>query len=511
MGDAASILRNALLEFWAGESGARLQALREPLDSEPRSRRQGRWLSSEAGSDALAEAMERGGLSAEEAEWMRRHRQAARYAIDIGLAQSRLNRAISRVTLPSGEPLELAALLPRLARADDARALSTAGREIEQALRPIALEHASAYAQAEQPWLVTKVNKPAPNPAGSATRTQPSGLLIVSAYSIEAMTTPAARDLPEEAWLAHAAAFLADTDAAAEDVLRRCMRAFRPGRLADWPLVLRALRAPDLDSSQGARQRWQRAAAWLRGLGFDRELQARLRAEPDRGSVLPIASVLALSIPRDVRVAQTASDWGVASDVLAAEGVGRALGLSLVHPALPPELSWPIGASVAGALGGLALQLWGDRAHLTRTQELSTAETERVSRQAGAIALLWARTWCALSLVQIGEDERAEARLEALATALGRALCCDLPPGVAGLLGADRVLARSRALETLTGLAWHVGLRERFDADWFRNPRSAELLRTACAQGNALPPEAVCAELSTSLAAAGARAVELVT
>jgi hypothetical protein len=57
----------------------------------------------------------------------------------------------------------------------------------------------------------------------------------------------------------------------------------------------------------------------------------------------------------------------------------------------------------------------------------------------------------------------------------------------------------------------HVGLRERFDADWYRNPRSAELLRAACARGNSVPPEAVCGEFFAPLATAAARAVELVT
>jgi hypothetical protein len=41
------------------------------------------------------------------------------------------------------------------------------------------------------------------------------------------------------------------------------------------------------------------------------------------------------------------------------------------------------------------------------------------------------------------------------------------------------VFARDRALEALAALALHVALRERGDADWFRNPRSAEQLRVA--------------------------------
>jgi hypothetical protein len=325
------------------------------------------------------------------------------------------------------------------------------------------------------------------------------------------MFEPAPRDLPDEPWLADAAIFLSQTDAAADDAVRYCTRSLKPGKLIDWHLLLRGLRAPELDSANGARQRWQRAAAWLRMLGFEPELQARMRAEPDRGGALPFTHTVSLAVPRDQRVAQISIDYGVASDVFAAEGVGRALGLAICFTVLPAELRWPTAASVAGSLGGLALQLWGDREHLTRVQGMTSAEAERVGRLAGTLALLSARGWAAMALMKAPGADAAGARLEALAETLGRALCCDLPPGVAGLLGANRVLARARAQELLAGLALHVALRERFDADWFRNPRSAELLRNACERGNTLSPEGFCAELSTSWAAAAARAVELVT
>jgi hypothetical protein len=236
-----------------------------------------------------------------------------------------------------------------------------------------------------------------------------------------------------------------------------------------------------------------------------------MRAEPNRSGALPIATVLMLAVPRDLRVAQINIDYGVASDVLAAEGVGRALGLSLVHSALPPELRWPLGAGVAGALGGLALQLWGDRDHLARVQGMSSAEAERVGRLASTLSLLQARAWTAIALTELTKTDEAQARLEAFAGSLGRALCCDLPPGVAGLLGANRVHARCRAQEVLAGLALHGALRNRFDADYYRNPRSAELLRSLCEQGNALSIEGLCGELATSLSVAAARAMELVS
>jgi hypothetical protein len=60
-------------------------------------------------------------------------------------------------------------------------------------------------------------------------------------------------------------------------------------------------------------------------------------------------------------------------------------------------------------------------------------------------------------------------------------------------------------------LALHVALRERCDHDWYRNPQSEELLRSACGRGNLLSPEALCEELGAPLARAAKRGVELVT
>jgi len=117
----------------------------------------------------------------------------------------------------------------------------------------------------------------------------------------------------------------------------------------------------------------------------------------------------------------------------------------------------------------------------------------------------------ALALAPRPDADRPQAQLEALAEALSGALRCEAPEGVAGLLGADRVAARTRAEELLSGLCLHLALRERFDADWFRNPRSAELLRGACTPGNLTRPAELCDGLGSPLALAGRRACELVT
>jgi hypothetical protein len=271
------------------------------------------------------------------------------------------------------------------------------------------------------------------------------------------------------------------------------------------------LRAYELDSEIGRQQRWLRTAGWLRGLGFEETMSARLRAETDHGAHLPFARALALDVPRDVRLAQSPRDFGVVSDVCAAEAVARGLSLVLTHVALPPELRYPVGASVPGMLGVLGMLAWTDREQLGRVQGLSATQSERLARIGGTAVLLWARACASLALLPASEPEQPETRLELVCEALGRALCARIEPGIAGVLAADRLRARTLALEALAGLAAATGLRERLDTDWFRNPRAGDLLRSLAQRGNRLSPEGACTELGRTLADAATRAIELVT
>jgi hypothetical protein len=507
---AARRLRVALEEFHSGLERARLGRAREPDDETSRPMTQAaRWLFSEDAQEAWHEALESGEVSPAEAEWLRRHLRHVRYALAVNAASRTLGRAIARLTVPSGEGLDLRTQLARLAFADDERARALSARELDHALRAPAIEHVAAHARAEQPLLEAVK----PSAAADAAEHRPvstagSGLLIVSPYSPEALGGPAL-DLPAEPWLEHAAAFLAETDAAAEDAVHYCLRAFKLGKPIPWHLLLRGLRAPELDSDSGRKQRWQRASAWLRSIGFERELQRRVRAEVDHAAVLPLPVNFLLAVPLDVRVSQMPLDYGVISDACAAEGVARALGFALCLP-LAPELCRPLGSSVSGVLGALGLQVWGERTHLQRVQHMPEAAAARVGRLSATLALLSARAAVAMSTAPVVDPEHARSGMEALAEPLSRALCCEIPPSIAGLLGANRVHSRARALEALAALALYGNLRERFDLDWFRNPRSAELLRAACERGNTLGPAELCAELAAPLSAASMRALELV-
>jgi hypothetical protein len=54
-----------------------------------------------------------------------------------------------------------------------------------------------------------------------------------------------------------------------------------------------------------------------------------------------------------------------------------------------------------------------------------------------------------------------------------------------------------------------VGLRERFDADWYRNPRVSEVLRGAAMRGTTLSLAALLDELGVAASAAIGRSIEL--
>lgn len=513
---ALEFLREAIDAFHRGESAAELARARDPaLDEEPASAAYALRLASNEGKDALAEVRERAELPAAELEWLALHQAGVGLLLARGRAERAVRERLRAIATPTGGRLELGEELSRLALTADARSREEACRALESQLLPPAEARAAAQLRVEALAYVEAPSPREPDEARAAAPASPqpaSSLLIVSAFAPDVLSPPR-RDLAPRPWLEHARAFLDATDAAAEDAVRFLVRHLH-GRGASgavpWHTLLGALRASELDSEVGRKQRWPRASAFLRGLGFEEVMGARLRAEVDHGAALPLARVLRVDAPRDVRLAQSARDFGVLSDVCAAEAVGRGLCAALVHVALPPELRYPLGASVAGALGTTAMLAFCDRGQLTRIQGLTETQAERIARLGGTAILLWARLCASLALVPGTEPERPGARLELACEAIGRALTARIEPAIAGALAPDRLLARARGLEALAGLAAAAGLREQLDADWFRNPRAGDRLRGLAQRGNRLAPEAMCAELGVSLASAAARAVELV-
>jgi len=464
-----------------------------------------RYVCSQEALEALQEITEDRLLPPDEVPWLRRQLAAARYALQVRDASKRLRESLGGLTLPGGQPLALPAELARLSRGQDALARRQLGDALERALRPAALRLVADHAQAAAQSDALLAEAPA---TPKARRGGGLVLSLAEAFAPEPGESEGAKT-PEAPWLARARAFIKDSEAAAQESVRYLTGERSARRAIAWHALWYGLRAPELDAPNLAPERFRRAATTFRALGFESHMGACMRAEPERGVATPLAKVIALQVPHDVRVAQSVIDYGVLSDIAAAGGVGEALALSLALPALPVEMRLPGDGGAAEAVGVLATQLWGDRPYLMRMQGLGEHAAERVGRLAAVAALLWARLAAALATVSFAGADSPERRLEVLADAVSRALCCEVPGAIAGLLGADRRV-QGRARGALAGLAMHVALRERYDEDWYRNPRVGERLRSLLSRGNRIDAETLCAELGSEEAgSATARLHEL--
>jgi len=307
-----------------------------------------------------------------------------------------------------------------------------------------------------------------------------------------------------------AAKFLDATDDAARELVRWLMRQAVTNGDTRWNTLLFALRRADLDGLAPPGRRFFRLAAGFRRLGFEREMNAHLHLERGEPVLVPFLPGMALrSVPGDVRLGGSALEFGVLSDLHGAAALGGGLALSLVSPALPVEQRWPLDHGVPQALAQLAVQLRADRFYMQRLEGLPERHAEIVARHAAIVVLLSTRACAALELAGFAPARNLDDRAEALGNALTRALCVDVPVGFAALAWLQLPPFAAELRGRLAGLALHTGLRERFDEDWFCNPRVAEPLRGACARGNTLDADGLCGEWGVTFAAAAPRLLEL--
>jgi hypothetical protein len=341
--------------------------------------------------------------------------------------------------------------------------------------------------------------KPAPAPPApppSAAATSAPGIILADAPP---PVPPSAADRARE--------FLASTDDATREMTRWLVKPTGSGTIA-WHVLLRAVRAAELDGLAKPARRLARLANGLRGLDFERDLNARVRGESAAAALEPRARVLALSVPSDIRIAQSTLQFGVLSDVYAAHGVGQGLALALISPAQPDLVRRPVLPGVADAIGTTFMQLRADPEYLRRIEGLEPLWVEKLGRHAGIIVLLEARVRAALSLAA-SEPRDLNEWSQQLTAALERALAVEVPPGLA-TLAAWSVPPGQAAFEACAaGLAAQVGLRDRYDADWYRNPRVSEVLRGAATRGTTLALPEFLEELGVEERVAAARVIEL--
>ncbi len=251
--------------------------------------------------------------------------------------------------------------------------------------------------------------------------------------------------------------------------------------------VVRAASDPSDEEVWGrASARWERAASPWRALGFGSRLEERVRVAPPHRGASP-AALVARRVPSDLWVSMASWARGLVAERAAWRAVAEALVVAGVDPALPVELrrSWP--ASVRGAVGMLAAGWTKDRRFLDRLG-LGGASRERVAQRAAWLELLELRLAAAASVSppRLSSDEErlawgAEQASEALGFSVGPMLA------MACLPQAPVARRRWRLGRATLALQWR--LRERFDEDWWRNPRFAEPLRAAAHPGGLLSVE----------------------
>lgn len=426
--------------------------------------RRHRWLFGPQAADALGEARERGHLSLDEAHAVEVHITRARGKAELAVAQQAWAQRLGCPWSVDGQAEAAGSVVSRMLRAP-------AGPLREQLARVAAAECAP---------LVNVVSD-------SVARAREASA-----------TAPAHPDVGDrDAWLEQAEVLLGATDDIAHEASEHVARG---PALAD---LLAGLRVAELDDAVPRRQRFRRIAGRLAGLGFDRELGARVKVEAAHGGPDPGVRLALLAAPMDVRLSPARGELGVVSEVLGSEGLGRALAHALSAPALPVALRHPVDGTVARAIGGLFAQTVRER---RAAPQLSARVVSRLRMVAGAFVILETRALAALATLptELAGDARAEAARELLVRALG----VDVPRPLAALWSTSPALP-ARLRGRLGSLAAWVALRESFDEDWYRNPRAAEPLRAAAARGGGLSVEAWLQELGVEASASASRLLEL--
>ncbi len=305
-----------------------------------------------------------------------------------------------------------------------------------------------------------------------------------------------------------ASAILRDTGDVWAEVLERLGHAAGTP-LETWPDLLFALRAPELDDRVDPRSRYRRIAEPLGALGVGDALSRRARVQGvARDS--PRARVIPLDVPRAVRIVPNGLELGLASERAALEALGRAVAIAWTHPALPPLSAWPEAATVGRALGALFAHLPLDPA-FAEASERGSREARRLRETHAALELFVLRTAAAAlearSHLHLSSSPFADASREHFR----RAWQVDVNPHVASLFAVPREAEPDAALRALRWAApLHLVLRDRYDEDYWRNPRAAEPLRAAAERGPTLPVEAWTSELDVEPSRLAERYAELV-
>ena len=232
-------------------------------------------------------------------------------------------------------------------------------------------------------------------------------------------------------------------------------------------------------------------------MGLDADAGGRLLIEPALIADAPRAETVPVEVPRDVHVV-LGPDEGFDAYRRALETLGRSLRLVHVQEDAHFEHRW-LGDHAVNQIAGLVLQAMPiDAAWLTRTTGLTRREADLVVRRGALAALFEIRLLLATAICHI---ESVDAGLSAGAVeelyveTVGAAVGVRPHPSDAALRSLPLLhpFARLQAWQAASVLS--DTLVERFDVDWYRNPRTGPWLVQ-----NVLAP--ACGETATDVAKA---------
>ena len=247
-------------------------------------------------------------------------------------------------------------------------------------------------------------------------------------------------------------------------------------------------------------ERFRAAGGAIAGLELTALLAERVRVTDPHRAFDPRAKVYVLRAPGDVRLLPSRLELGWVSDAAAIEGVARALMAALALAAHPAPIRHSVVGTPALALAYCAGQMCCEPKALVKLG-LTKREAEDVARRAAQWSLI--RSRLAAQSVLVG--------------ALGVNA-----PGSLGTAAYDP--AAQEEFSELILHAWGGGarfrawrgsfalwdrLRERFDEDWFRNPRAAEAIVAAGERAGLLSIEEWLSELEADEGAASRRVLEV--
>lgn len=262
--------------------------------------------------------------------------------------------------------------------------------------------------------------------------------------------------------------------------------------------LLFALRAPALDDRFDAPRRFRRLATHLTSLGVTDALAKRAHVEPARTALT--SAVVALRVPGDVRILPAGIELGLASERDAMIALGRATALAWTHPALP-ALALRREGPIGSAVGALFAHLLAEP-RFPLGNGLSASEARALRERVAAIELFELRTAAASMLARAELGSRAYR--DAARELLREAWSVDVHPALAAVAAfPERPFDALRFAPPI-----FAALRERYDEDWWRNPRAVEPIRAACERGPALSIEAWTEELGVDAAALASRLAE---